>query len=55
MFQIVNAVMAEDPRKKNGKSWSTLNLIRGYLRQDFETFALTALRASVSSGANRVM
>ncbi|OPJ79471.1 hypothetical protein AV530_010166 [Patagioenas fasciata monilis] len=34
--------MAEDPRKENGKGWSTLNLISDYLSQDFETFALVS-------------
>ena len=47
-LQMVNVIMAEDPRKKNGKGWSTLNLITDYWSQDFETFVLTALRAFVS-------
>ncbi|CAN0309357.1 unnamed protein product, partial [Bubo scandiacus] len=40
--------MTEDPGKKNGKGWSTLNLISDYLSQDFETSVLNALRALVS-------
>lgn len=47
-LQMVNAIMAQDPRKEIGKGWSTLNLIIDYLSQDFETFVLTALRALVS-------
>lgn len=47
-LQMVNAIMAEDPRKENGKGWCTLNLISDYFSQDFETFVLTALRALVS-------
>lgn len=50
---MVNVIIAEDPRK-NGKSWSALNLICDYLSQDFETFLLTALRTLVSQELIRV-
>lgn len=47
-LEMINAIVAEDPRKENGKGWSTLNLISDCLSRDFDTFALTAFRALVS-------